>query len=195
MKECLLVTGVHREELAFGDKVTRHFAVPGIEILRIPKGISHSRRDNQQQFYFRKEHQEIYLQLHSLVKGHYRMLIDLHAGIDDQPCPAEVYSGNTDFLERLAILVDTSPAKPRPRLIQILKHTDSNASMARTGVIDAVATSFIPEQVWNNKYYTYTGLEIYLTNQNTGVSRDWHYARKLIETIYSTSNQSTLPVK
>ena len=41
MSRNLIVTGIHREELAFGDRVSDLLGDLDIDVMRIPEGISH----------------------------------------------------------------------------------------------------------------------------------------------------------
>jgi len=82
MVDTLLVTGIHREELDFGDQVATLLDREKIELIRIPQGISHERKGNDP-FYYNICHREIYLQLRQQIKSDCRLLIDLHCGLNE----------------------------------------------------------------------------------------------------------------
>ena len=52
MPETLLVTGIHREELGFGDRVASLLDEGLIQVMRIPEGISHTQNGKDDQFYY-----------------------------------------------------------------------------------------------------------------------------------------------
>ena len=101
MNDTLLVTGIHRDELGFGDRVATVLPRGAVEVIRIPQGIPQPRRGPGEQFYSRTEHREIYLQLHQQVRGRYRLMIDLHKGLDETGRGAEIFCNDEALLGRI----------------------------------------------------------------------------------------------
>jgi len=99
--DAVLVIGVHREELAFGDKVAEGLDPSSADLLRIPEGLSGRRPRQDQLFYYETLHRELYHQLAAQIRGRYRLALDLHCGIDEgAPC-ADLISRNSDLLARI----------------------------------------------------------------------------------------------
>lgn len=163
----LLVIGIHREELAFGEAVAAGLDRRRIDVLRIPEGLSgrHPRAD--QRFHFETLHRALYRQLPPHVQPRHRLLIDLHTGRDrDGPC-ADLYCRDT---ERLAEQLDrgTGPHPP-PRLISLIESD-----------VHPGAATIIPAEIWRNPLFLYVGMEIYLSEAGVGRAVDLDYARTLI---------------
>src|SRR5690606_5090834 len=78
----LLVIGIHREELAFGQTVVEGLNKDCLQVLTVPEGISGTRPLIDQQFTYETLHRALYLQLLPHVQGRHALLIDLHAGSD-----------------------------------------------------------------------------------------------------------------
>ena len=173
MNRTLLVTGIHREELGFGDRVAALVDPEQVEVLRIARGISNARTGTGGQFYSDAEHREIYLQLRQQLHGRSGPLIDLHAGIDqDGPC-ADIYSASEALLGCLGRELG---ADPRVRLVRIV---DSPAPGDDTQA-DALARTRIPRALWDDRQRIYVGLEVYLAHPGAGGPDDWQFARDLI---------------
>jgi hypothetical protein len=176
MSRALLVTGIHREELDFGDRVAALVDPDQVEVLRIARGISNARTGTRGQFYSDTEHREIYLQLRQQLHGHSGPLIDLHAGIDEHgPC-ADIYSPSEALL---ACLGQELHSDPRVRLVRIV---DSPAPGDETQA-DALARTRIPRALWDDRHHIYVGLEVYLAQPGAGGPGDWQFARELIQRV------------
>lgn len=67
-----VIIGVHREELAFGERVAEGLDPRRISVLRIPEGISGRRPRADERLRYDASHREMYLQLLPLLKGRYR---------------------------------------------------------------------------------------------------------------------------
>ena len=186
MTDTLVVTGVHREELGFGDRVAALLDHEHIDVMRIPRGISHSRTGKSDSFYYDTQHREIYLQLRQQAKGQYDLLIDLHCGRNDAGRCADLYSGDERILSRIAWRLTNHQLKDRLRLVKILSDTEPSP-VRGSGAVTAGARTSIPEQIWNNRSFSYVGLEVYLPATGEGTQEDWQFARDLIDTVRLSS--------
>jgi hypothetical protein len=178
MASAVLVTGVHREELGFGDHVAAALEPGRIDVLRIPQGLSNRPPGVRDRFYFLARHREMYLQLRQQLGRQYRLLIDLHTGINESGRCADVFCADEDFLARLA-------QRPLPdgsvRLVRIVPETEP--ADTRSDFADLDAHTFIPERLWTDASCLYVGLEVYLAREGDGEAPDWAYARRVIEAI------------
>ncbi|MCP5426022.1 MAG: hypothetical protein H6970_13290 [Gammaproteobacteria bacterium] len=183
MAETLLVTGIHREELEFGDQVAALLDTHQIGVMRIPEGISHTRPGSEDLFYYNTRHREIYLQLRQQVKAHYRLLIDLHCGLNETGRCADVYCRDPWLLHGVAQASKPLGLGERLRVVRILGDSEEVEPPDDFPDILLWARTPIPEQIWNNRRFLYVGLEIYLADTGAGQAEDWRYARDLIETV------------
>ena len=181
MLETLLVIGIHREELGFGDRVAALLNSDHIQVMRIPKGISHARTGANSLFYYKTLHREIYLQLWQQAKGHYRLLIDLHCGLNDDGRCADIYCRDERLLHCVTRLTSHTDLGERLRLVKILAGSEVKHPTEYSDDIEVTALTSIPEQIWNSRSLIYVGLEIYLKEEGEGAAEDWHFARDLIE--------------
>lgn len=176
--ETLLVIGVHREELAFGDRVAGLLDSALIDVLRIPQGIPQAHTGTDGGFYSDTQHREIYLQLRQQVKGRYRLLIDLHSGLDENGRCADVFCRDERFLGCLAAL--GTGGTSRVRLIKIVASDQPTAAPTLSDIIEADARTRIPRKIWDDDNCLYVGLEVYLADDGAGTPADWRLARELI---------------
>ncbi len=181
--ETLLVTGIHREELAFGDRVAALMDQERIQVLRIPEGISHSRTGTGDLFYYNTRHREIYLQLRQQVKSHYRLLIDLHSGLNDSGRCADLYCRDEPILQCVAERSRQAGIGDKLRTVKILADSESSVSPVDRQDIEVGARTSIPKQIWDDQVFVYVGLEVYLAEEGVGTEEDWRFACDLIETI------------
>lgn len=177
MNAAVLVTGIHREELGFGDRVAALVDPEQVEVLRIARGISNARIGAGDQFYSDTEHREIYLQLRQQLRQQPRWrgrpLIDLHAGVDEHgPC-ADIYAASEMLLSCLNRRLGPDP---RVRLVRIVDTPLPHDGMRA----DALARTRIPRCLWEGQDWLYVGLEIYLAQAGDGGPDDWGLARELI---------------
>jgi len=183
MAQTLLVTGIHREELSFGDRVVEQLDEERIQILRIPQGISHARPGSDSLFYYNTQHREIYLQLWQQVKGRYRLMLDLHCGLNDAGHCADLYSRDERLLQRIAARSKQVGIEGKIRLAKILKDTEEIKANKADGQSVIGARTPIPESLWNDQVPIYVGMEIYLIKEGEGSAEDWLFARDLIELV------------
>lgn len=174
----LLVVGIHREELAFGQAVAAGLAdADAIDVLAIPDGLPgrHPRPD--ERFHHDTLHRELYLQLLPHLRGH-RLLIDLHTGLDRQgPC-ADIYCR---VPERLAPLAARHAGEQAPRLVRLGTEGAERFPGGRT---------IIPAEIWQNPHCLYVGLEIYLPAPGAGTAADQAYARDLVRALAAAAAAS-----
>lgn len=169
----LLVIGIHREKLAFGEQVAACLDPAKMTVLRIGEGLSGRRPRPDERFQYDTLHRELYHQLLAHVrKRAYRLVIDLHTGIDrDGPC-ADIYCKNAALggcVDKALRYADPTWG-PRTRVVPF----------APTSGQTPFATCVIPEQVWNSPQFMYVGLEIFLPEHRIAQAEDWNYARGLV---------------
>lgn len=176
-KDTLLVTGIHRDELGFGDRVAALIDPGSVDLLRIPEGIPQPKRSPSNRFISRTQHHELYLQLYQQVKGRTGLLIDLHQGLDEAGRSAEIYCHDPAFLQAFEARQAGGNGPGAARLIQIT----APGSGAAAG--EAEAHTWIPPKVWALAQPLYIGLEIYLPNPGEGRAEDWDFALMMIAEI------------
>jgi hypothetical protein len=187
--DTLLVIGIHREELAFGDRVCATLDNDSIHVMRIPHGIPQKRPGTGEAFYATAEHREIYLQLWQQVRGRYRLVIDLHCGLDEDGPSADVFCHAPQLLACLAGRDPQHEQNQGYRLIRIVDDGDARApTVTSDDAVQAEARTWIPRQVWDDHTPVYVGLEVYLgdgAEKGAGSENDWRYAQRMIHTIRS----------
>lgn len=168
----LLVIGVHREELAFGQAVAADIDPARVAVLAIPEGLSGRRPHPDQSFHYDTLHHALYLQLLPHVVGRHRLLIDLHTGLDQFGPRADLICADAALRACLgaAIAARRGIAAHDVRLIA-LGGDGTGALHART---------VIPRQVWDNPAFRYVGLELYLPAHADGEPAARALARDLI---------------
>lgn len=178
----LLVIGVHREELAFGEGVAALLAgqgdLRGLEVLRIGDGITGRHPRSDQRYRYELQHRAIYRQIRERAVR-YRLLIDLHRGDDDHgPC-ADVISADAGLLscvrQRAAARLGAGGATLRT--VQITADGRPPAAGATP------AHTVIPPQVWDSHDFLFVGLEVYLPTAGSGGQRDWRFGADLVACI------------
>lgn len=182
-KDTLLVIGIHCDELGFGDQVTALVDPARVDVMRIPRGIPQARTGPGERFYSAAQHHEMYLQVHQQVKGRYRLMIDLHQGLDESGLSADVFSHDENFLRCLGERFQKRAFKNDVRLIHIASANDRNERPIGESIADAEAKTWIPSEVWLKKSPLYVGLEVYLPTDDVGNEKDWEFAYTLISEI------------
>jgi hypothetical protein len=182
----ILVIGIHREELEFGEQVARYLKRHHIDVLRIPKGIPQNRNPAEQFFYHKLRHREIYMQLRQQVVSRYNLVLDLHAGVNTLGHCADVYCHNESLLVCLDKKCMRYPDFPNVHTVHIVAESklttqnDKPFMPKHSHLTHAVAHTLIPPEVWNSREFLYVGVEIYLTAANGGTEDDWSFTRTLI---------------
>lgn len=181
----LLVIGIHREELAFGQQVAAGLEPGEVAVLRIGEGLSGRRPRADERFRYDTLHRELYHQLLSHVrKGGYRLVIDLHTGIDrDGPC-ADIYCRDAALRRCLGeAMGQAHPAwLPRTRMLPICPTSREPLKQPPSKVLP-YAAGIMPDQVWNNPAFGYAVLEVFLPEHRSQEARDWDYGRGLVRLI------------
>lgn len=179
-RDTVLVTGIHRDELGFGDHVAALVDPAQVAVMRIPHGIARARKGSPDEFYSRAQHNEIYLQLFQQVKDRYRLLIDLHRGLDEAGRGADVFCHDEDFLRclgaRIGVLADAGGV----HLIRIVSPDARGTRAGATTVAQAEARTWIPPRIWLGRAPLYVGLEVYLAEDGDGSEADWEFAHRAI---------------
>lgn len=188
--DTLLVTGIHREELSFGDRVSALVDPARLDVMRIPRGIPQRRKGPGEQFYSSAQHREIYLQVRQQVKDRYRLMIDLHRGLDETGRCADVFCHDESFLRCLGARIEKLPGEYNVRLIHIISSDARGVELNDDRVADAKARTWIPSKISLSKSPLYVGLEVYLPTDSDGKEDDWKFAHTLISEI-----QACAPVK
>ncbi len=197
MSKVILVIGIHREELAFGERVAELLEESGIDVLRIEQGLSSKKPVFDDLFYYTTRHQEIYLQLRQQVKKRYDLLIDLHSGINEPGACAEIFCKHVDLLDCLKTVSKkcSNIRCPLPgpiRLTRIIEDSEKIDDPAEgneemdTKIRDQgypFCLTVIPKAVWASKDFIYVGLEIYLPRPDAGTMEDWQFTAEIVESI------------
>jgi hypothetical protein len=180
----VLVIGVHREELAFGERVAAGLSDLPITVYCIPEGISgrHPRQD--QLFRYRLYHEELYLQLRQQLKAGTRLLIDLHAGQDSAGPAADLFCRDRALLD----CIDRAPTdqagwgpSTRVRTIRLVDAgPEPGGGPAAIQSSAPVAHALIPRRIWRRQPPLYVAVECYLREPGAGEPEDWALAGALI---------------
>ena len=178
----ILVIGVHREELPFGDRVAAGLDPSLVEVLRIPEGLSGRRPRQDEVFHYETLHRELYRQLLEQIRGRYPMMLDLHCGLDEDGPLADLISGDARLLacvrdragERFGRAEGDRVMRP------VLLERRADAPALPTAVS---AHTVIPPEIWNDSTFEYLAIEIFLRSRGAGEEADWELARWLIRTV------------
>jgi hypothetical protein len=185
--DTVLVIGMHRAELAFGDAVADGLDEERLSVFRIPQGVRQANTAPGALFYSRAEHHEIYLQLRQQIGARPRLLVDLHRGFDSTRRAADVFCRDVDFLHALAGRLDAEGLHARVRLLRIVDDGDP-ADASASASFEGTARTWIPRAVWRVRRPLYVGLEVYLTSEGDGDPSDRAFARRLIDLICTTGD-------
>jgi hypothetical protein len=197
MSKAIIVIGIHREELAFGERVAELLEESGIEVLRIEQGLSGKNPIFDDLFYYTTQHQEIYLQLRQQVKKRCDLLIDLHSGINESGACADIFCKHVDLLNCLKTVSKkcSNIRCPLPGPIRLTRIIENSEEIDDTAEGNKetdtkirvqgypVCLTVIPHAVWASKDFIYVGLEIYLPRPDAGTLEDWQFAAEIVECI------------
>jgi hypothetical protein len=180
--EAVLVIGVHREELAFGERVAARVSSSTLDVLRIPEGLSGRRPRADQRFLYDTRHREIYLQLLPHVLGRYRLVIDLHTGVDEKGSPcADVLCADARFLACVAPAAEPQLASGCGVRPVLLTAPTRRQAEGRTPTDVLRAETALPPKVWDSDAFIYVGVEVYLPQAGEGDAAAWAFAADLME--------------
>jgi len=197
MSKPILAIGIHKEELAFGERVAELLDGSMISVLRIEQGLSNKKPIFDDLFYYTTRHLEIYLQLCQQVKKRYDLLIDLHSGINESGACADIFCKHVNMLDCLKTISKQysnirCPLYGPIRLIRIIEDSEKNDDPAErneemdTKIRDQgypICRTVIPRAVWASKDFVYVGLEIYLPRPDAGTMKDWQFTTEIVEYI------------
>lgn len=187
--DTVLVIGVHRAELAFGDAVAAGLADRPLTVFRIPHGIRRATTAPGARFYSLAEHHEIYLQLAQQIGGRPRLLLDLHRGVDEAGRGADLFCHHAGFLRAVERRLRGGEPGGPVRLLRILdEHAPAEAAAGRE--FEAAAHTWIPRAVWAARRPLYVGLEIYLPAEGRGNRADWAFARGLVDLVCAAGDRA-----
>ena len=181
----LLVIGAHRDELAFGERVSHLLDPQRFSVLRIHQGISGERPRADQRQDFRKRHRDLYLQILQHIRPGQQLMIDLHQGVDSGGLGADVLCANQTLLQRICPASGPFGQDERTwvRCIHLVSDTAVDGLTADDAPDILVTKPDIPEVVWNHPETHYVGLEIYLSRAGLGGEEEQRFARTLVEQI------------
>ncbi|MFV9692153.1 MAG: hypothetical protein ACNY01_14510 [Desulfobacteria bacterium] len=161
----------------------------GIDVLRIEHGLSNDRFLYGNLFYYDTFLRELYLQTHMQIQGNYSLAIDLHAGVNQAGCCADVFCKETSVLDCLNSVLQNRLLllSEKVRLLKIVKDMAARPKLADLSYLRC--KTFIPEAVCEGRHYHYVGLEIYLPRPGQGSREDWLFARQLVKCIHECARK------
>lgn len=180
----LLVIGVHREELAFGDQLVSGLAGQMIDVLRIPSGLSARRPRADQLADYRANHASLYDQIGDHLQPAHEIMIDLHCSVG--ACPdMDIICADTGFLQMLREACGHTKGLRDAilRTIQMVSDEDLRDHDRFEDEAQLFMKPDLPPSIWKARKPLYVGLEIYLQEEGAGTPRDWQLGRSLIQLI------------
>ncbi len=166
----LLVVGVHREELAFGEAVAADLDQGLVDVLVIPDGLSGQRPGPHGQFHYEMLHRALYLQLLPYLIDRYTLLIDLHTGRDPFGPGADLICADDALRVELSAMID-SECGAASHEVRIVALGRGAALHART---------FLPTQIWRHPAFRYLCIEVYLPDEFEGRAAALRLAQRLV---------------
>lgn len=188
MVTSVLLIGIHKEELDFGDCVAQLTDPKAIDILRIPHGLENIESNTEGSFYAETQHREMYLQVQQLIKKQFQLVIDLHCGQSPDQMFAEIFCGDETLISRIDEQLAWNQCKKIARIIRIISGKGSLQLCRDTPY--PCARTMIPEQVWRSSSFKYVGLEIYLPKDDSDLRKTFELAISLIKVIQNCVSSS-----
>ncbi len=184
MEKPLLLIGVHRDELAFGDRLTGLLG-DRCDVLRVDKGLENANPTPDDEFQYRIRHAEMYQQVLQQLHRRTGPVIDIHTGLNESGRCADIYCHSEDFLScldhALADRAHGSAAQDADiRRLKIVSHETNGSRAPADQELRPVVWTYIPEIVWRNPRFLYVGIEVFLTAPGAGRQEDHAYARDLV---------------
>ncbi len=178
----VLIIGIHRDELAFGDRVAAGLEPSFVDVLRIPEGLSGQHPRPDEVFHYEILHRELYHQLLGQIRGRYSLALDLHCGLDERgPC-VDLISANEHLLIGAQQRAVTRFGEIEgSRILRPVILETAHTPLSRKHPVPA--HTVIPPEIWNAPTFDYVGIEVYLPCQGNGSPRDWELARWVIRTV------------
>ncbi len=181
----LLLIGIHKDELEFGDRVALSLG-DQVDVLRVEKGLNGANPTPDGLFHYSIRHAEMYHQVLQSVARKQGPVIDLHTGLNKDTRCADVYCHSERFLRCLEQEIASGRGRlagPEDvRLIRIVAH-DAARGGKRLGAIGGarpVVWTYIPETVWRNPRFLYVGVEVFLPAPGAGSAEDHRFASELV---------------
>jgi len=186
-----LVIGIHKKELGFGRQVAAILPETYIRIIQIDQGLPQQKSFNGRGYYYSAFHREIYLQLHQQVKSKIDLLIDLHTGINEPGCCADIFCSDKHLLGRIKETLNESRMNffDHSQAVRLYKITTVSSKEHAASSRFPVCHTIIPHTVWESAQYSYVGLEIYLQEAGKGKQADWVYGTGLVESIIKAKQE------
>lgn len=187
----LVVIGVHREELAFGDQVALGLDGQMIDVLRIPRGLSARRPRADQLATYRARHARLYEQICDHLQPIHGIVIDLHCSIGADPV-MDIICANAGYLATLQECCKHAEGLQDAivRTIQMVSDDDIHEHEDVESGSQLFMKPDLPSSIWKARRPLYIGLEIYLQEEGAGICQDWQRSQSLIQII----SQSGLPM-
>lgn len=183
----LLVIGVHRGELAFGEAVAARLDPARFSLLRIPDGLSGHRPRPDERDAYRRLHEELYHQILRHLEPAHQLLIDLHTGIDETRRCADVLCADPALLAHVAA-AGGGAADPPVRCLRLADaatpappHPDPAHPAPTHPAPWPVAHPDLPRRVWWQAHPRYVCVEVYLPEAGgSGTPADQVFAATLL---------------
>jgi hypothetical protein len=170
----LLIAGVHRQELEFGQKVIDLLQLQKcpLDMLIIPQGLS-NQFDSVMDTLYRRQHEEMYHQIKGHIKKRHSLIIDLHAGcsesfsIDLFSSQAQQYPClKTEIIKKII---------PEARAVNIKANLEIQKDKHLTSY------TILPKSIWKNNKFIYVGIEVYLEAYSSGNEADIQRSANMID--------------
>ncbi|WP_316858209.1 hypothetical protein [uncultured Cohaesibacter sp.] len=188
--ETIVVIGVHKEELAFGDEVARHLDRTLFSPFRIASGLSARRPRTDQLEQYLTNHEQLYTQIADHMPAHCKLLIDLHCRLKAE-ADADIFCASPDLLNRISESFHTRFPKSDARLRTIRMVSDADLCEWDDTHEDKHASGHLlskpelPEVVWRATRPAYVGLEIYLDHEGRGEQENWDLTLQILSAVRS----------
>ncbi len=183
MEKPLLLIGVHKSELAFGDQVARLLG-DAVNVLRVDEGLADAKPTPDALFHWCVRHKEMYSQVLQRVGRRRGPMIDLHTGLNQAARCADVYCHNEQFLSFLRHALSLQ-RESSVRVLPIV--TDTSAV---TGDTTPVARAYIPPAIWQSSRFLYIGVEVFLPVAGAGEPPDHAFAAQLVRLIIGCARKA-----
>ncbi|MEG6508983.1 hypothetical protein V6C03_08365 [Methyloligella sp. 2.7D] len=183
MEKPLLLIGVHRDELAFGEHVAA-LLEGRCDILRVEQGLDNDNPTPDEQFHYRIRHAEMYHQVLQNIGRRTGPVIDIHSGLNARGRCADIYCHDERFLAcaeaAVAPQTERAGAFKDVRLVQIVAHDAPERELSASVALRPVVWTYIPHVVWQNPHFLYIGIEVFLASRGAGTPQDHAYGRDLV---------------
>lgn len=184
MAKALLVIGIHREELAFGEAVASGIDRALFDVLTIPEGLSGQRPRPDQRFRFDAMHVALYRQLLPYVKGRYPLLVDLHTGVNETGFCMDLFCRDPAWLSTLLPPLSRQKPEVAVRVLRMIQPGEKCLDG------EAVAETVIPGEIWRNPAFRYLGVEAFLSACGAGTTEEQDFTRQFLNQLIGLSGKT-----